>query len=37
MGWDEAIYLAEELRSEVEADVISAYKTAKAVFQKTDK
>jgi hypothetical protein len=29
-GWDEAIYLPEELRTEVEADVISAYKTAKA-------
>jgi len=35
-GWDDAIYLPEELRSEVEADVISAYKTAKAAAQKTD-
>jgi hypothetical protein len=29
-GWDEAICLPEEVRSEVEADVISAYKSAKA-------
>jgi len=36
-GWDDAIYLPEELRSEVEADVISAYKTAKAAVQKTEK
>jgi hypothetical protein len=29
-GWDEAIYLPDELRTQVEADVIAAYKAAKA-------
>jgi hypothetical protein len=33
-GWDEAIYLPEELRTEVEADVIAAYKNAKAEAKK---
>jgi hypothetical protein len=28
--WDDAIYLPEEIRTQVEADVISAYKLAKA-------
>ncbi len=28
-GWDEAISLPDELRTEIEADVISAYKQAK--------
>jgi hypothetical protein len=36
-GWDEAIYLPEELRTEVEADVISAYKQAKAAARSQDK
>ena len=36
-GWDDAIYLPEELRTEVEADVISAYKTAKANAKKLER
>lgn len=33
-GWDEAIYLPEELRTDVEADVIAAYKQAKTAANK---
>jgi hypothetical protein len=36
-GWDEAIYLPEELRTEVEADVISAYRQAKSAATNEDK
>ena len=35
-GWDEAIYLPEELRTEVEADVIAGYKAAKAEAKKAE-
>jgi len=36
-GWDDAIYLPEELRTQVEADVIAAYKTAKAASKTAEK
>ena len=36
-SWDEAIELPPELRSEVEAEVIAAYKTAKAQAKKEEK
>ncbi len=36
-GYDEAIYLPEELRAEVEADVIAAYKAAKQKAAETEK
>jgi hypothetical protein len=34
-GWDEAISLPDELRTEIEADVVSAYKAAKSVANKS--
>src|SRR6266566_4968669 len=34
-GWDEAISLPDELRTEIEADVISAYKAAKSAANKS--
>lgn len=34
-GWDEAISLPDELRTEIEADIISAYKAAKSVANKS--
>ena len=36
-SWEEAIELPPELRSEVEAEVIAAYKTAKAQAKKEEK
>jgi hypothetical protein len=33
-GWDDVIELAADLRSQVDADVIAAYKDAKAAAQK---
>lgn len=33
-GWDEAISLPDELRTDIEADVISAYKAAKSAANK---
>jgi hypothetical protein len=36
-GWEEAVCLPDELRTQVEADVISAYKTAKAAAQSSEK
>jgi hypothetical protein len=35
-GWDDAIYVTHELRSEIEADVIAAYKNAKSAAQKEE-
>ena len=36
-GWEDAVCLPDELRTQVEADVISAYKTAKAAAQSSEK
>jgi hypothetical protein len=36
-GWDDTIYVPEELRSEIEADVIAAYKDAKAAAKKEER
>lgn len=36
-GWEDAVCLSDELRIQVEADVISAYKTVKAAAKDSEK